>query len=107
MTTAPSVESPDTDLEVYKLAVEMADRISGRRAIANSFYLALHSALVSGILISISNGGPCSALHGILLACAILPGLALALLWEPARKRGVGGGWGSLSRGRGPAGIGD
>ena len=82
MTTAPSVESPDTDLEVYKLAVEMADRISGRRAIANSFYLALHSALVSGILISISNGGPCSALHGILLACAILPGLALALLWR-------------------------
>ena len=27
--------------------------------------------------------------------------------FEPARKRGVGGGWGSLSRGRGPAGIGD
>ena len=33
--------------------------------------------------------------------------VALGGPFEPARKRGVGGGWGSLSRGRGPAGIGD
>ena len=37
---------------------------------------------MSGILISISEGGPGSALRGILLACAILPGLTLALLWR-------------------------
>ena len=32
-------------LEEYKLYVEMADRISQRRAVANSFFLALHTAL--------------------------------------------------------------
>ena len=34
-------------------------------------------------------------------------GYLFPMIFEPARKRGVGGGWGSLSRGRGPAGIGD
>ena len=32
-------------LEEYKLYVEMADRVSQRRALANSFFLALHTAL--------------------------------------------------------------
>ena len=60
----------------------MVDRVSARRAIANNFYLALHSALVSGILIFISEGDPGLSFRGILLACAILPGLALAFLWR-------------------------
>lgn len=32
-------------LEEYKLYVEMADRVSQRRALANSFFLALHTGL--------------------------------------------------------------
>lgn len=32
-------------LEEYKLYVEMADRVSHRRALANSFFLALHTGL--------------------------------------------------------------
>lgn len=38
---------PDGYLELYKLAVEMADRISARRAVANTFLLAVQSGLVS------------------------------------------------------------
>ena len=82
MTDTPGSESHNTDLEIYKLAVEMADRVSARRAIANSFYLALHSALVAGLLVSISEREPDASLRGILLACATVPGLLLAVLWR-------------------------
>lgn len=34
-------------MEAYKLAVEMADRISARRATANAFFLTVNTALVS------------------------------------------------------------
>ena len=37
--------STDAALEQYKLAVEMADRLSGRRQSANSFFLSVVSAL--------------------------------------------------------------
>jgi len=34
-------------LELYKFAVEMADRVSGRRAASNSFFLAVNGALTA------------------------------------------------------------
>src|SRR6476661_559695 len=34
-------------LELYKLAVEMADRVSARRALANNFFLAVNSGFVA------------------------------------------------------------
>ena len=34
-------------LEIYKLYVEMADRISARRQIANSFFLTINSAIIA------------------------------------------------------------
>jgi hypothetical protein len=37
---------PEGTLELYKLAVEMADRISVRRGAANSFFLTLNTAMV-------------------------------------------------------------
>ena len=39
-------------IELYKLAVEMADRVSARRTTANSFFLALHAtvATIVGLL---------------------------------------------------------
>jgi hypothetical protein len=36
-----------TILEQYKLCVEMADRISARRALANAFFLTLNSVLIT------------------------------------------------------------
>lgn len=43
--TAP--ELPPVYFELYKLATEMADRISARRGIANSFFLAVNTGLVA------------------------------------------------------------
>jgi hypothetical protein len=41
-------ESPSSEtLELYKLAVEMADRISARRATANSFFLTVQTAFIA------------------------------------------------------------
>ena len=40
--------TPDPrELELYKIAIEMADRISARRATSNSFFLAVQSALIA------------------------------------------------------------
>jgi hypothetical protein len=45
--SAPTPELPQSYLELYKLAVEMADRISARRAVANSFFLTVNTALAA------------------------------------------------------------
>lgn len=39
-------------LEQYKLYVEMADRVSQRRGLANSFFLTINTALVSASLVA-------------------------------------------------------
>src|SRR3954451_9282604 len=36
-----------SELELYKLAVEMADRISARRGLANSFFLTVNTGLAA------------------------------------------------------------
>jgi hypothetical protein len=49
MPALPDVESPLPDhyFEIYNLAVEMADRISARRVLANSFFATVNTALVA------------------------------------------------------------
>src|SRR4051812_13581163 len=42
--TSPAAAS---ELELYKLAVEMADRISARRALANTFFLTVNTGLAA------------------------------------------------------------
>jgi hypothetical protein len=39
--------SESVELELYKLAVEMADRISARRALANTFFLTVNTGLAA------------------------------------------------------------
>jgi hypothetical protein len=46
---AVAAELPGNYFEIYKIAVEMADRISGRRGLANSFFLTINTAVL-GIL---------------------------------------------------------
>jgi hypothetical protein len=46
-------QSPETRelqgrIEIYKLLVEMADRVSQRRQTANSFYLAVNTTIIGG-----------------------------------------------------------
>jgi hypothetical protein len=46
---APAPEIPSSFLELYKLAVEMADRVSARRAVSNSFFLTVNTGLTAFI----------------------------------------------------------
>ena len=45
--TPQETESASAVLEIYKLAVEMADRVSARRGTTNSFFLSAQTALVT------------------------------------------------------------
>ncbi|MFB4421950.1 hypothetical protein C5F59_012760 [Streptomyces sp. QL37] len=47
MTTPPDPSRHAEVLELYKLAVEMADRISARRGTANAYFLSVQTAFVS------------------------------------------------------------
>jgi hypothetical protein len=47
VTTSPEPNQRSEVLELYKLAVEMADRVSARRGTSNAFFLSVQSALVT------------------------------------------------------------
>lgn len=57
-------------LELYKLAVEMADRVSARRATANAFFLTVNTALLAFISSRSLNTLWLIALAGIALSAA-------------------------------------
>lgn len=46
----------DHYLEQYKQYVEMADRVSARRLLANSFFLTVHSSIVAALVIIFKDG---------------------------------------------------
>jgi hypothetical protein len=80
-------EDMDIVLELYKTAVEMADRTTARRAGANSFFLTLNTALAAlvGIVSSARKPPP----HGNLptfdafgLVLTAVAGIVLALTWQ-------------------------
>ena len=65
-----------TILELYKLYVEMADRVSQRRAVANNWFITINFSIFSlGSYIGIK-GNLCEAA----LLCFL--GLCLALIWR-------------------------
>ncbi len=63
-------------LEQYKIYVEMADRISARRSLTNTFFLTLNTAIFAGIGVLLSNPHLLSAwllvfpLIALLVQCA-------------------------------------
>lgn len=65
-------------LEQYKLCVEMADRVSARRAAANAFFLTLNSAAFTAIGYFWQNK---PNLHPAYLVAPLLLLLALCLSW--------------------------
>ncbi len=67
-------------LEQYKLYVEMADRISHRRSVANSFFLTLHTGLfgLAASLTGISFGQAENEAAGL---TAAIFGLPFAYMW--------------------------
>jgi hypothetical protein len=75
----PSEQSQRAEeLELYKIAVEMADRVSARRGIANAFFLSVQSALVTllGFGIPKLSDSPWWASLAVTLA-----GLTLSATW--------------------------
>jgi hypothetical protein len=76
-----------TLLELYKNAVEMADRVSSRRAGANTFFLTLNTALaaVVGIVSSARKPPPhgsAPSFDAFGLVATAVAGMVLALVWR-------------------------
>lgn len=76
----PFHQQSDEIIDVYKLSVEMADRISSRRGQANQFYLALESLLLGGpaIFQSRSVGAGLDPARTTSLAAV---GILVAVIW--------------------------
>lgn len=68
-------------LDIYKLHVEMADRISHRRGVANTFYITLHTSLMGALGFLITRETPVVAFF--LLA---VMGVALSCIWKQSIK---------------------
>ena len=72
-----SEESPDPRvMEAYKLAVEMADRMSARRGVANAFFLTVNTTLVA--VVGLRAQAPGSALPSVAVCLA---GVVMAACW--------------------------
>ena len=67
----PEIKDAERHLELYKLAVEMADRVSARRITANTFFLTINTALLTFV-----STGPAS-----LLWLVTLGGVAFSSTW--------------------------
>ncbi|GLI27146.1 membrane protein [Agromyces rhizosphaerae] len=68
-------------MDQYKLYVEMADRISSRRGLANTFFLSLNSAVLTLVAV-FWRGGPDGLSPWFLVpALALALGLCLAWFW--------------------------
>jgi hypothetical protein len=63
-------------MEIYKLTVEMADRVSARRAIANAFFLTVNTTLVA--VVGLRSETSSSALLPVSVCVA---GIAVATCW--------------------------
>lgn len=72
----PNANSEAERLEIYKLLVEMADRVSQRRQAANSFYLSVNTLLVGG---SAYLGTLQPAVWNVIVIS--VAGLAISALW--------------------------
>ena len=71
-------EATPTELDLYKLAVEMADRISARRGTANSFYLAVHAGIITAVAALLPGGATSLPLASTFIAIA---GMTLSVAW--------------------------
>jgi hypothetical protein len=66
--------------EQYRLCVEMADRVSGRRNLANTFFLTLNSGLVTFLGVWLSRPGQ-GDLSVLMLLAGLLVLLAICTTW--------------------------
>ncbi|MCN9240863.1 hypothetical protein NGF19_08660 [Streptomyces sp. RY43-2] len=77
--SAPAVpEFSPSVLELYKLAVEMADRVSARRGLANAFFLSVQTAFVGAIGIFLTDPQRKPLWTAPVIA---LTGVAISMTW--------------------------
>lgn len=81
-------DSPSVDpvvLDLYKVAVEQVDRISGRRATANSYFLTINTGLAAfvGLLAAATDAGSqdLPKPDGVALLATAGVGAILSLTW--------------------------
>ena len=70
--------------EQYKLAVEMADQVSARRATANAFFATIHTALLavlSAAFVASAGGSGWDSSHAVAGIGVAFGGLVLAAAW--------------------------
>ena len=63
--------------EQYKLCVEMADRVSSRRMLANSFFLALHTTVVTAFTVLLTQ----KVLTGLTGTLPFAAAMILCVVW--------------------------
>lgn len=73
-------DSQDLLIEQYKLYVEMADRISARRADTNKFYISLLTALLAALLLVVEKN-IFTNIQGFVFAAVAILGIALCCVW--------------------------
>jgi hypothetical protein len=76
---ASSDKYQDHLLKQYEVYVEMADRISARRSIANAFFLTLHTFLLSALAFAYQNEA--MSLHRSVVLFPLAVALVLCALW--------------------------
>lgn len=70
-------DQPDSQvLDIYKLAVEMADRVSARRAVANAFFLTVNTSLIA--VVGLSTAQP---EHLLPFVAVCVAGIAVSACW--------------------------
>lgn len=73
----PTKDRPDSQvLDIYKVAVEMADRVSARRAVANAFFLTVNTSLIA--VVGLSTAQSRSMLPFVAVCVA---GIAVSASW--------------------------
>jgi hypothetical protein len=77
----PREHVPPYYLDLYKLGAEMADRVSARRATANSFFLTLHTGLAAFLTAlgpGVGQGSKPDSFTILLVSCV---GVTLSVTW--------------------------
>lgn len=70
--------SKGEEFELYKLTIEMADRLSARRGAANTFFISLDSALSAALGVWIGNGETISLRRALALGSV---SVMISVLW--------------------------
>lgn len=76
---SPSVQnSSEALLELYKMAAEMADRVSARRGVANAFFLSIQSVMLGIVSVAATGGRQVPWWAALIL---VLTGVSISATW--------------------------